>query len=135
MKKSIKVLFISSVLFLTASCQDTLDTSSKQMKEHSIKQMMVGLHPHNQAQFNQALQTIYHVDQQLHTDVSIDEAMALTDQKLKGKNVVEILHLSFASKKINLNDIPKRADILATRSLVKNTSKPPVLIKTSLNAK
>jgi len=133
MRKCIKVLFIASILALTASCQDTLDTSSKQAKEQSIKQMMVGIYPQNQIIFNNALKTIYRVDQRLNTDISIAEAIALTDQKLKGKTVEEILHISFVSKKINLNDIPRRPNKLST-TRVANNATTSTLIKTNFIA-
>ena len=130
MRMSIKILFISSILVFTASCQDKLDTSSNLAKEQSIKQMMVGIYPENQARFHQALETIYLVDQRFHTDISIAEANALTDQKLKDKTVVEILHISFASKKIDLDNIPKRSDNLADHSIANNSTITTDLVKT-----
>jgi len=99
MRKSIKVLFLSSVLALTAACQDTLDTSSDLAKKQSIKQMMVGIYPQNQKIFKHALKTIYLNDQKVNANLNKDEVLALTDLRLKGKTVEDILHLSFQSNK------------------------------------
>ncbi len=135
MRMCIKVLFVASILALTASCQDTLDTSSQQAKEQSIKQMMVGIYPQNQIIFNQALKTIYQVDQQFHTDISITEANSLTDQKLKGKTVEEILHISFVSKKVSLNDRPPRQLNKPSTTRVANNATTSTLVKTNFIAK
>jgi len=135
MKKSIKVLFISSVLALTASCQDTLDTSSDIAKKQSIKQMMVGIYPQNQKIFSHALKTIYSNDQKLHSHLSKTDIATLTNQRLKGKTVEEILHLSFLSKKTASQKQPlKIAPPLGNNVVVSNVNleKTSILVKTNL---
>ena len=136
MKLRFKVVFIFSILAFTASCQDQLDTSSSSAKERSIEKMMVDIHPHNQKAFKQALNTIYEVDQKINTDISIAEANALTDKRLQGKTIEEILHLSFISKKLNVAH-KSRSNVLAYDSFVvkKKLDESAVIIKTQYTAK
>ncbi|MBL7002461.1 MAG: hypothetical protein ISR69_00365 [Gammaproteobacteria bacterium] len=100
--KIIKIILVSSLMIILSSCEDTLDTSSVKAKEQSIKMMMVDIHPQNQKRFAKALDTLYLADQIDHSTKSIEEITSITNEKIKGKTVEEILVLSFASnKKVN----------------------------------
>lgn len=133
MNSYFKVLFISAVLSLTAACQDTLDTSSDLAKEQSIKQMMVGIYPQNQKIFKQALKTIYDADVNYHTDLSQEDVLALTDKKLKGKTVEDILRISFISKKLKTKQIETAIDSVVAIKIKK--PKTQTLVKVAFKTK
>jgi len=133
MVSSIKVLFLSAIILLTASCEEKLDTTSNYTIEQSIKQMMVGIYPENQRLFQQALTTIYQVDQKLHYNLSLEEVTALTNERLQGKTIKEILHMSYASKKIKTDDLPARSQP-RTSQLASDSSVNAVIVKTALNS-
>ncbi len=132
MKMSFKVLCISSLLIFTTACQNTLDTSSRQAKEQSIKQMMTGVYPLNQKIFKQALKTIYANDIKINPDLSKDEVMALTDKRLKGKTIEEILYISFLSKK-EIRALPKQQEAPDKTIVANNLNQSNNFIKSNLN--
>ncbi len=136
MKMSFKVLVVSSLLVLTSACQDTLDTSSHQAKEQSIKQMMVGIYPLNQKNFKKALKAIYLNDSKINPNLSKEQVMALSNKKLEGKTVEEILHLSFVSNKEIKTNSPEIL-VIPNTVVVSNTihSKKNPFIKSHLITK
>lgn len=133
MVSSIKVLFLSAIILLTASCEEKLDTTSNYTIEQSIRQMMVGIYPENQRLFQQALTTIYQVDQKLHYNLSLEQVTSLTNERLQGKTIKEILHMSYASKKIKTDDLPVRSQP-RTSQLASDSSENAVIVKTALNS-
>lgn len=99
MRISFKVLLLSCFIILLSSCEDTLDTSSNKTKEVSIKQMMVGVYPENEKLFKAALHQLYLNDIEFHSDKDMSEVAKITDAKIDGKSIEEILQISYLSRK------------------------------------
>jgi len=104
MIKRCKLVILSVAILLTASCEDTLDTSSNKAKEHSIEQMLVGIYPENQKIFKRALTDIYSLDHRALPAISIEDSTAITDAKINDKTIEDILHMAHLVRK---NAIPR----------------------------
>ncbi len=104
MIKLFKLIFLSAAILLMTSCEDTLDTSSNQAKEQSIKQMLVGIYPENQKIFNQALTDIYSLNHHALPDISFEASSAITDTKLNNKTIEDILRIAHLARK---NTVPQ----------------------------
>lgn len=89
--------------------------------------MMVGIYPQNQKIFKQALNIIYDADQAIHLNLTKDESIALTDKKIHGKTVEDILHLSFISKKQIQLKPEKSEEELTTVVTVSKTPKLEII--------